>query len=311
VWQLQGPQLWAAALVGHRRDNINQDDLRKWLLEKAHAPERSKDDDSVIAYALAEQLTDRAAPSQGFPEFVATLSKPSGKNADADGKSSEVPGRYALFAQAYTKLRESEFEKASELFNDLASHYNIESNTEWGFALPYYAFAAVQSGDKFGLEKHVDSKPAANDQWGILLAKAVFEGMHDRPDKAAESLDKAFRKRIATGKWPVSTSYQYAEVCVWLYEHKKDDRYRQHALNWARAHERIEPTHAWAYALVARFGDDPKEQTQALAKALYLDPQSNWASGTSKELRDSTAAKFPKDHVFFPLHAPGTENRHL
>ena len=324
--------------MGHRRDNISQSDLRKWLIDRSHQSTRTKNDDSVTDYALSEQLTDRAPPASDFSSFIEALAGPSGVKASADGKAfsgpldsdrerrvgpgrfgserrtpvsggSEAPSRYALFARAYTALRNDRYDEAAKEFDLLATYYNIESTHEWGFVLPYFARAASQSGDTVELEKFLDSKQAAN-EWGTHLAKAVFEAMHAHHDEALKLLQTSFTERPATGRWPVTTSYEYAETCVWLFEQTKDARYRQRALDWARAHAQIEPTHAWAYALIARFGNDEKERTQALAKALYLDQQSFWASQAPKELQASALA-ISKEQKFFRLRPPNAQPQHL
>ena len=221
-----------------------------------------------------------------------------------------APARHVLLAQAYTELQRGKFDDAAAAFDNFASYYNIESDAGWGFALPYFALAAAQSGDKLELEKFVDAKLAEKHNWGVLLAKAVFEALHDRPDSALEWLDKAFRGRIATGQWPLSTAFEYADLCVRLYDLKHDERYREHALAWARSHQRIEPAQAWAYALVAHYGHDVKEQTQSLAKPLYLDPQSHWAGSAAKELKESVA-KLPQDKPFIILRPSNDETKHL
>jgi tetratricopeptide (TPR) repeat protein len=331
ITQMPGPVLWAAAQVGHRRDNTSDADLRKELIERSRTLPKNRGDDSLVNYALGEQLTDRGLPAPDFADFIGTLGGPSEIKASESGKSffgslgtekerrvgpgdfgssrrkpidkdSVVPTRQVLFAQAYVALSEHKFDEAAEDFDRLASIYNIESGNEWGFVLPYFALAAAQSGDTYELEKFLDTRVANKKEWGVHLAKAVFEAIHRHSEAASALLETAFRERPATGQWPVTTSYEYAAICIALFQQTNDARYKQRALTWARVHTEIEPTQAWAYALIARFGDDNKERGAMLAKALYLDPRSEWANQTPKEMQAAALAS-SKEKKPFDIHA--------
>jgi hypothetical protein len=145
-----------------------------------------------------------------------------------------------------------------------------------------------------------DTKIEGSRQWGIMLAKAIFDGLNHRPEAALKMLDKAFNDGLGTGSWPVLTPYQFAEICSLLYDSTKDDRYRKRALDWARANRKIEPAHAWPHALVARLSSDESERVQALAVALYLDPQSEWARQVPKKIQDA-AMQWLKEHPPFQM----------
>lgn len=331
VRQFRGVQPWASAIVGHRHDDISAPELKKWMLDQSH--HHPVGDQAVATYALMETMTDRPAPSLDFVELVTELAGPSNVHPARDGKSfmgkttsdqeyrigpsdywhgkriplapnEVVPNRFALFADAYVALRSKQFKKAADGFDRLAAYYDIETTPGWGFALPYFAFAAAHSGDTQGLEAYLDTKKTQNLSWGILLAKAVFAGIHNHADVSVHLLDKAFANRPPTGQWPVTTSYQYAEICTWLYDLTKDDRYRMRALAWARAYEKIEPTHAWGHALVARLSTDSGERLRALATALYLDPRSKWANELPKPMRDEATKSIEKSKPF-RLRPPG------
>jgi hypothetical protein len=177
IVKLPGPALWTSALIGHRRDNTSEKDLRQWLQNEAKTLTRTKGDDTLVNYALTEALIDRAPPPDDFAEFVKTLAGPSGivghtgkqtnffgalggENdrrvgpgaygaARQQGKhiDTDAPSRHYLFALAYASLRHGKFEQATQQFDQLAQIYDTESVAEWGFVLPYFAFAAAQSGD--------------------------------------------------------------------------------------------------------------------------------------------------------------------
>ena len=340
IGKLPGPQLWTAALIGHRRDNTSEKDLRQWLQNEANTLTRAKGDDALVNYALTEQLIDRAPPPDDFAEFVKTLAGPSGvvgrsgrftsffgalgsENerrigpgaygaARQQGKTidSDAPSRHYLFALAYSSLRHGKFEEAAQQFDHFAQIYDTESVTEWGFVLPYFAFAAAQSGDATGLQKFLDDRTIPENEWGGQLAEAIFDAIHGKDNDADKRLDTAFRHRPASGAWPTTTSYQYAEVCIWLFEKTGDKRFKERALDWARKHVQIEPAHAWAYALVSRYSDSAKERAAMLSKALYLDPQSYWATSTPKDAQVVALASL-KVHKPFEMQKNAAPNQHL
>jgi len=210
-----------------------------------------------------------------------------------------VPNRYPLFVDAYIALRKGQFDESVRAFSELASYYDIETTKEWGFALPYFALAAAQSGDKLELEKYLEGTFFPN-EWGTYLAKAVFNGLHGKHDEARRWLNAALQERPATEYWPLTTDYEYAEICTWLFDVTHDASYRQQALDWARSRRKVEPTSAWSHALVARLSDDDAERIEALAMAIYLDPQSAWAQQAPASLR-SGADAWLKQHPPFKL----------
>ncbi len=334
VGRLRGPRIWESALIGHRREGLSQTQLREWIANKASNRQISADDQPLARYALMEQLIDRGDVLPDFAQYILTLAGPANVRVSADGRSflgkldsdqehrvgpsefgqtkrrpvaanATVPNRYALFAKAYVALRSKQFEEASIDFDDLAAYYDIETTEGWGFALPYFAYAAAQSGDKFGLEKYLTAKQDANLSWGMLLARAIFAGAHGRIDESDKLLEKAHLDRPASGNWPVITAFEYAQTCVWLYDLTKDDRYRVRALNRARSYTKIAPTQAWAHALTALLSTNPDEQVRELAYALYLDPQSAWVAQTPNALR-TKATDWLEKHELFRLREPGT-----
>jgi hypothetical protein len=330
VRQFQGPQLWFAAMVGHRRDQLGEADLRQWIIGKASDTTRPRGDQTVATYALLEQLTDRGAAADGFVAFVDRVAGASSVKVGADGKSfvysfpgekdrrvgpsrfgkerraavskdSVVPNRYPLLAEAWVALSQKHYDAAVQAFDRLAGYYDIESAGDWSFVLPYFALAAAQSGDALGLEKHLDANAEhRDDAWGPEFGKAVFEAAHGHADEASRRLDTVFRSRPASGGWPVSTAYEYADICVRLFDLTHDDRYRERALAWAREYRKTEPTHAWAHALVAWLGTDDPERIEAMATAVYLDPQSEWAKQAPDAVR-AKAAAWAKAHALFRL----------
>lgn len=325
----RGPELWDAALIGHRRDDRSPTQLREWIARESASGAFATFDQPLARLALMDQLMDRDVPPPDFAEYIAKLAGPSDVQIAPDGKGvfgkfgrdqrrrigpsefgqhrrapiakgTVVPNRYALFADAYVALQGKHFGDAATKFDRLAAYYNIEDNADWGFALPYFAFAAAQSGDTFGLEKYLNGKGDAQKTWGMLLARAVLAGARGDLDASDKLLEKAHLNRPYTGDWPVMTAYQYAQSCMWIYELTKDNRFRDRALNWARAYTQIAPVYGWAHALVALLSSDSSERVRELAYALYLDPQSAWAAQSRKTER-AEAEAWLKVHQLFRL----------
>jgi tetratricopeptide (TPR) repeat protein len=145
--------------------------------------------------------------------------------------------------------------------------------------MPYYALAAARSGDPTGLQKALDALPAKEQDYEVILARAVFAGLAGRPDEALATLERAFHcwAYCQESHFPMS-AYQYLATCTLIFEATENDAYRQAALRLARPLRRLEPAFAFSHALVAFLSDDPAERTEALAAALYLDPGSRWAT---------------------------------
>ncbi len=339
-----GPDPWVSAMVGHRLDNISAIALRQWLNDSANGRDPPKDREALVNYALMAQIQDRGVPPDDIEEFITTFAGPSNvivKYGRFEGSVGNepvhpwgpskltyhlktyvfsktpryadnfvVPNRYALFAKAYLALRKDQFAESARAFEELASFYDIESMKEWGFALPYFALAVAQSGDKIELEKYLDSDDSRPEEWGNYLAKAVFKGLRGEHEKALKWLDMALHGRPKPDYWPLTTAYEYADVCTTLFEKTHDERYRQKALDWARVRAKIQPTEAWAHALIARLGEDQSERVSEMAMAQYLDPQSAWAKQAPAALHDSAAA-WLKAHPPFKMEKHEDSSRAL
>ena len=59
--------------------------------------------------------------------------------------------------------------------------------------------------------------------------------------------------------------------------------YRNFVMDLARRNTVIDPMSSWPYAFLAKYSDDIRERKSALARALYLDPQSKHALSAKPE----------------------------
>jgi hypothetical protein len=327
----EAPALWESAMVGHRKAGTSRAAIREWVRQRLAGVPAGASHNDLLSYALVEEFVDRT-PAPDFADYIGSLVEkpelprtPAGQLAALTGPdkpdvigSSEfgrqrrtpltvmepIPNRFVLFAEGLSAERLGHYAEAVHAFDQLSAFYKIESGS-FSIAAPYFAFAAAKTGDTLGLQKFLDDLPEQSVNYDILLARAVFSALAGKHELAQTQLDKAFHN------WPVTatlrelhSAYGYLDICTMLFEATGDARYRQDALRLARTLRQAEPTRAYGQALVAYLGDQENERVEALAAALYLDPQSRWASMAPAALREK-AQNWSKLH---PLFAAGGSN---
>jgi tetratricopeptide (TPR) repeat protein len=215
----------------------------------------------------------------------------------------EVPSPFVSFADAYVELKKGNYAAAVEKFDYIASFYPIEGDAFTrtdGYALPYFAWASAKAKDPLGLERFLLAGPwlPEKQRFDYALALAFFAGLRGEHDKALEHLQRAFNQRPSTDSRPITTAYQWAEACEWLYLATGEKRYIDAALKWAKAHQRILPMVAWAYAMEAKYATSEDDRVRALGVALYLDPQSERVAALDPKLKERAKAWFSTNNPF-------------
>ncbi len=300
------PQIWVSAYVGHRVNAQSYTELDQWLLRDTIRNSAKEDVRFAAWYAMLWSLTDRAS-NDNLASLVLSLEGPSQNFLDTNGISvlkpapeygpgynegvrrsafrsterqkgqagAKIESELVLFSKAVGTLKKGDYKDAMMLFDKMASYYAIE---DWklSYVLPYFAFASAKSGDPLGLEKFIIKRYAKKANFYSNLSLALFVGLNNKHDAADKLLDQALNLIPTLKSQPVFSEYQYAEACVWLFDETGYDSYRQRALQWARKHQQIQPTHPWAYALEAAYSDDGDQRVRAAAFALYLDKESEW-----------------------------------
>ena len=230
-----------------------------------------------------------------------------------------VPSPDVLFAPAYQALRAGDYAAAAKGFERYSSFYAIEGDRWYpsmAAALPYAAFAAAKTGDTLHLKTYLESLTEAENHsdatavFGTIesrkyqrhLALAYFAGLAGDADGGLKELKNALIGMPLGAGTNGINAYQYAETCIWLYDETHDVRYRELALTWARAYQRMEPTMAWGYSLEAAYGDSKdKDHTRAVALAWYLDRNSFWLSKVPKADVEKARAWLPKNNPFLKV----------
>ena len=301
--QFDLPQVWVAALVGHRKDGLDEAGFKKWLMQPQIRDARFRSRQFALGYALMWSSTDVTPPADLGKLIDALEGTPTAKVYE-DGLSATrphslgAPDRFemfsptalegvpakrlppgtpvrsslALFAEGYVSLRAGQHAEAIERFRSYVERYPIAGYDADPYPLAYIAAASAATGDPFKLEKHLQATRRADfDGW---LAKAFFHAYRKEVDLAENALKKAFQRRPHTDYRPILTEYQFAEACEWIYQATGDARFKNMLLDWSKHHQQIQPTHAWAYAMQYTHESDPAARDRALAMTLYLDPRS-------------------------------------
>ena len=184
-----------------------------------------------------------------------------------------VKSDLVYYAEAYAAVKSGNFAAARALLEEASMLYTVQ-NRSLGYLLPLYAYAAARAGNTASVDKLLGAFPAERRRFDYYLAKGAIAAVAGDAGNATRYLDLALHRRPFTFRRPVFTEYQYAELCEWLFEATRDQRYRRLALDWARKNQAIQPWVAWPYAMEARLATNPAERDRAIAMAHYLDPKS-------------------------------------
>ena len=170
----------------------------------------------------------------------------------------------------------------------------------------YFAYAAARTGDTLGLEAHLAAIPDDDLNFDVLLARAVFAAFAGKHDDSAQWLDRAYLNwPYDSSSAPLDSGYAYMDLCSLLYEQIREPRYRAAALRLARTVRVVQPTAAYAHALVGYLSEGD-ERLEALDMALYLDPRSLWASKAPEDLRARAKTLAKTRHYFELASEPST-----
>lgn len=224
--------------------------------------------------------------------------------APALKQGEHVASDLVYFADAYVPLRAGRYEEAADRFFAMAQLYPIEGmeGTEQGaysYALPYYAWASARSGDKHGLEAYLARRqPPKRARFDQLLAQAAFAAGKGDDARAVELLNRAFDARPPnSGRRPVLTAFQWAEMCAWLFDATGKPQYRDLALRMTHVNEVVAPYASWAWALDAKLSP-PGQRERALGYAVHLDPGSEWIASIPEAEKQAAAKWFSTNNPF-------------
>jgi hypothetical protein len=270
------PQMWFSALVGHRIEGRSERDVRAWLQRPEIRNARFGRRQYAPAFAILWNATDRM-PAPDLDRFVQSLDDEPGTPVQHVDGIADTPD-LVYFAAGYTKLKHREWAQSLAAFKEMAEHYSLDAGED-AFALPYFAMAAIKAGDgtqpeRLAQEQQIPGGFEIQGTFYRMLTRALLAGADKKLDAAESLIRGAFNTRSGTGYEPITTEYEFAEVCEWLFLETQDRRFIEILLDYLKEYERIQPTHAWAYALEYTFEAPGERRIRALAMALYFDPAS-------------------------------------
>jgi hypothetical protein len=311
------PQIWVSALVGQRMQGLPEPEIRAWLKQPGIRDARFRNNLFAPRYAVLVNASDHMPPEDLGALVEEIEGEPAGRVVSADSQTrphpeavsdtivvrrstyansvellpigTPVKSEFAFFGAAYAAIRYGRFDAAVAELNAMSEHYPIEAS-DYSFALPYFAWALAKTGDAARLEKFIVERGGGTIQYfDAYLSRAFFHGVRKEVDTARDFLARALRSHPFTDHRPVLIEYQWAEACEWLYRETGDQAFADMLLAWIVSQQKVQPTHAWPYAMEYTYARDAARKRRALAMTLYLDPQSPRIRDASE--RELTEAK--------------------
>lgn len=260
------PAIWNPAFVAHRMEGKSIKEIISWLSEGNRA---GLSFNEVSTYFLRQSLVDRI-PNKSTLKNLSELEKK--ETSPGAGGASDRP-ILAWFAEGYINLRNNNYSDSYKTFSQRSSLINNFS-APYRFALPYLIWSEIRSShvdEAKQIIEHFAGKQ--NDSFEYHIA-AAFYFNHLKNDKSAIDHLKLASYRISSSNAPFSPWYQLIEACERLYESSHNVTYRELMVSFAKRYQQVYPMYSWAYAVEAKYTQDPDDRRRALAMAQYLDPQS-------------------------------------
>jgi tetratricopeptide (TPR) repeat protein len=306
------PAVWTSAIVGHRIQGTDQENVVSWLSDGRRLVKKSKVISFTSRFGLMALTMDRP-PNDQAPRIVDTLAEgyhwrvqgpPKGALVkfltvkdpegipyafgsfypieDLDLAAGDVlESEYAIFARAYNAIKKGDYASAYETLTKIYYFYRLGASPTYDYAFPYLVRAGLKGRQREKIDVAISmgrntgwDKSRNSDSFHYHLALAFVEGEAGNHGAALEQLNIAFRVRPHTDALPVMTWFQAVETCLWLHDDFGDPRYLALALQRVKDYQIIAPMYAWAYAVEAKYSQVPEQRLRALGIALFLDRDS-------------------------------------
>jgi tetratricopeptide (TPR) repeat protein len=325
--------IWETALVGQRLQGMTEEQIAEWANQESIRHNLKHISNMQANYLVMAGITDRkpsvklAARIEEIEQPVMKLFESISRGKSAEGydvpigqiesdsseptivtempKPTRIKSDLVLFAAGYNVLRNGEFQAAEKLLKEAVTTYQVR-NLNFGYLLPYYAFAASKAGKTETLEALLSKFSAEERLLDYYLSKAVVSGLAGKTEESLGFLKLARHTRpwVHTEKRPVYVDYQYAEITEWLYKMTGEKKYRDVALDWVKQYQLRQPWFAWAYAMEAKLSTNPEERGRAIAIANHLDPDSERLGSLPKAETQAAIKKYGRLNSFFSEEAP-------
>ena len=300
-------ELWTGTLIAHRAIGASQDEIAEWAFKDGRGELRNEIRVPALRYVFMANTLDRVV-SSSLSESLRKLDprprpiRSASGVTEGDGsffrlpeilplrevefyelppeKLGEIDRLLVIGADALALIESKEYQRAYEILDDAAGVYDLNE------FLPYYALAAAKSGQIEHINAYLARSIAEKDRreayqsreqpyFDEYLSLALIRGTEGKHSDAIDYLKRTNSDVLHTSDRSIPTRYQILEVAKMLYDDTGNDDYRRFALDMARKYAVIEPIQSYTHSLVAMLSDDRNERIIALARAIFLDPETS------------------------------------
>lgn len=284
------PQLWEAAFCGHRRTPMAAEALIAWTsrpdFHRSMASTRFVD-----LLVLRLMLLDRVPDEQSLETLRQVLDDvriyedanglggviPEGIAALPDWEVTTLEPPGLLHAKAIRSLHEGRYDQAWVELHTAVRNSRLMALGPYPYGWRHMALAARTTQQRAELEQ-VLAEFADRPTFEYWLARATIAGLDGDGATAREALDHALGAIRHPGWEVLLPAYEYAETLDWLWRETGSSEYRDRALQWVRSWQKIQPWHAWPYAMELALSPSSDDLGPVLEKAVYLDRNSWYLS---------------------------------
>ena len=299
VDKFNSPEPWLSVVVGDRMQKKTNAAIKEWINEE----NTNKDPSFLATYAHLTLMVDRPV-NYDLLEIINTLLSSNKDELDTERR----------YAKGYLAVRSKNYKAAYDFYSKEKTIKEYKAMTCWNsHNYPYYVLSALKTGHK----QVVDTLEITDTQIKACkfyktdkaLVDAVKSAYAKDYANSVNFLKRAFNVRDNTSARKLFTWYQIDEIAEILYEETGKTEYLDLILEWAREYQVIQPMYSWAYAVEAKYSQDPERKLEALAYTLYLDPQSERISDIPDELKEKARKWLEKNNKFLKKKETEPEDR--
>ncbi len=314
---LRTPHVWTGALIAHRANKNDREDLAQWAQKNIVDSRGAIDAKLALRFLFMAQTTDRTPTPDlaGFLDEKNTtgmrkidLFKRSGLEDSVDWGYPDVDWSATTTHKIELTLEQPQIAAARAMhllyageytsaYNDLQMSGLCGANiAEYLWVCAWSAATAGASGTMLPqLERYVARKSESNDAFtntqGLLfdqrLALALLYGFNDRAEDAIKLLKLANADHRYTDHRNFFSRYLILEIGRILFKHSSDSRYSDLVLGLARRFTVIDPAASYNHSFIAELSSDRNERISSLAYLLKMDPESRSVNSADPSERES------------------------
>jgi hypothetical protein len=302
--EARASRIWTS-IVGLRMANADPARIAQWSAEDADMVNHYGEPASIMFNAMS---VDRPADSTrkvyeiDVQARAATktfkMQEPTLKEIKEGAKAGGFLS-YPAMIDGYAAFKERDYAQAVAALKSIYENAEAGSPAHRGgwhaSFLPHYAFAAAKAGkgdDASAIDQRLRASSADANSKAASSESAVPDFEHHLMLAIAHAFNNHHTEAISevqlaraslAGADLFDPGYIFVEILERLSEETRQPAYLAVALDYTRAHERLEPWGSWAYAFEAKHAAPGPARVRAAGIALKLDPQSLWLQETDKQ----------------------------